>query len=119
MTKCYQAIARNIKEIRLNHNMTQKEFAKVLNLNACYYARLERGDDPKRHFTLDHIMILCKIYNVDPHSIITVLPEANELDWIRQDCSTCKYGKYNDIWKTKFCYHPDDCKDWNLWEAKE
>lgn len=112
MTECYAAIAKNIKQIRLDHNMTQKEFAKELNLNTNYYAMLERGDNPKRRFTLEHIMIICKIHNVDPHTIITVLPD---IPWLVQDCGNCKYC----VFKVKWTCLKKDCKDFNLWKAKK
>jgi hypothetical protein len=31
-------------------------------------------------------------------------------------CRNCKYGKYNDHWKTRFCYNPNECTEWSLWE---
>ena len=31
-------------------------------------------------------------------------------------CRNCKYGKYNDHWNTRFCYNPNECTEWNLWE---
>lgn len=38
---------------------------------------------------------------------------------IVKDCTTCEYGKYNDRYKTYFCYNnKKDCKEWNLWEEK-
>ena len=35
------------------------------------------------------------------------------------DCTTCRYGKYNDHWDSSFCYADGDCHDWNLWEKKD
>ena len=35
-----------------------------------------------------------------------------------KDCSTCKYGQYNDFWDQPFCYGPSDCKNWNKWEEE-
>ena len=31
-------------------------------------------------------------------------------------CKNCKYGRYNDHWNTFFCYHPDKCVYYTLWE---
>lgn len=35
------------------------------------------------------------------------------------DCTTCRYGKYNDHLDSSFCYADGDCHDWNLWEKKD
>lgn len=43
------------------------------------------------------------------------LPSAESQVAIK-DCRNCKHGKYNDHWGTCFCYNPNDCADWNLWE---
>ena len=34
-----------------------------------------------------------------------------------KDCRNCKYGKYNDYLNNFFCYSPDDCNNWEKWEA--
>ena len=36
-----------------------------------------------------------------------------------KDCSTCKYGMYNDHHGLNFCYNDKGCSNWELWEAKE
>ena len=33
-----------------------------------------------------------------------------------KDCRNCKYGNYNDHLETHFCYNPNECVEWNLWE---
>ena len=33
-----------------------------------------------------------------------------------KDCRNCKHGEYNDYWETHFCYNPNACTEWNLWE---
>lgn len=36
-----------------------------------------------------------------------------------KDCSTCKYGCYNDIFNQYFCYNNSiKCENWNKWEAR-
>ena len=41
------------------------------------------------------------------------------IDDMIKDCTTCEHGKYNDRYKTYFCYNnKKDCKEWNLWEIK-
>ena len=36
----------------------------------------------------------------------------------RCDCTTCKYGKYNDHWDMSFCYNPEKCDNFELYEKK-
>jgi hypothetical protein len=43
------------------------------------------------------------------------LPSAQPEQAVK-GCRNCKYGKYNDHWKTHFCYNPNECTEWNLWE---
>lgn len=77
---CFSDIAGNIKKIRKDHDLTQKQMSKILNIDAQYYARLERGDDPKRRFTLEKIILACALFNVTPNEIISKIPtgDSNE-----------------------------------------
>ena len=36
----------------------------------------------------------------------------------KKGCRNCKHGKYNDHWKTHFCYCPNDCNHWDRWEPQ-
>ena len=46
---------------------------------------------------------------------IDKVPSA-EPERAMKDCRNCKHGNYNDRWDTYFCYHSDDCNDWDKWE---
>ena len=35
------------------------------------------------------------------------------------DCTTCKWGKYNDHWDMPFCYNPKECNNFELYEKDE
>lgn len=48
MDASFTEIAKNIKNIRKEHGLTQKQMAERLQMDAHYYSILERGDDPKR-----------------------------------------------------------------------
>ena len=73
---CYSTIANNIKKLRKFHDLTQVEMAKLLDIEPQYYARLERGDDPDRKFTLEKVIMVCSIFRVTPNDIITKLPNV-------------------------------------------
>lgn len=49
------------------------------------------------------------------HDMVSKLPSAQPEQAVK-GCRNCKYGKYNDHWKTHFCYNPNECTEWNLWE---
>lgn len=76
MAPCYKEIAENIKKLRKTHSLTQKELSDMLDINPQYYARLERADDPQRHFTLDKILLACRIFDVTPNQVMTRLPDV-------------------------------------------
>lgn len=86
-------IAKNVKELRLDNNLTQKAMANLLKLNVQYYAAIERANDPLRHFTLEKILEICAIFDKSPNDIITVLPDVNE----KYDLAKDKMSK--DIYK--------------------
>ncbi len=52
--------------------------SKLLNIDTQYYSRLERGDDPKRRFTLEKIILACALFNVTPNEIISKIPTGDE-----------------------------------------
>lgn len=93
MNKVYEVIAKNVKDLRLDNNLTQRAMADLLRLNVQYYATIERANDPIRHFTLEKILEICAIFNKSPNDIITVLPDVNE----KYDLTRDKMSK--DIYK--------------------
>ena len=46
---------------------------------------------------------------------INALPSVQPEQAVK-DCRNCKHGKYNDHLETHFCYNPNECTEWNLWE---
>ncbi len=75
---CFNDIAMNIRKIRKDHDLTQKQMSKLLKIDTQYYSRLERGDDPKRRFTLEKIILACALFNVTPNEIISKIPTGDE-----------------------------------------
>lgn len=63
------SVAKNIKKYRLLNNMTQEELAQHLNLDAQYYAQLERGE---RNFTLQRVISVCRLFRIGIEDIIEV-----------------------------------------------
>lgn len=88
-----KVIAKNVKDLRLDNNLTQRAMSDLLRLNVHYYASIERANDPVRHFTLEKILEICAIFDKSPNDIITVLPDVNE----KYDLARDKMSK--DIYK--------------------
>lgn len=74
----FRAIASNMKQLRKKYALTQRELSEKLGLDPQYYARLERGDDPQRRFTLEKIIMACALFNVTPNDIITNIPSVDD-----------------------------------------
>ena len=74
----FREIASNMKQLRKKYALTQRELSEKLGLDPQYYARLERGDDPQRRFTLEKIIMACALFNVTPNDIITNIPSIDD-----------------------------------------
>lgn len=61
----------------------------------------------------DYIQI---VYKNDIDATPTIKSEHEQTI---KDCRNCKYGQYNDHYGIPFCYNPDNCTDWNLWEESK
>lgn len=53
--------------------------------------------------------------NIYIHLIRDIAPSAQPEQAVK-DCRNCKHGKYNDHLETHFCYNPNECTEWELWE---
>ncbi len=62
------SIARNIRAERVRCGFTQLQMAHKLGLSATGYNHKENG---KRQFTLEEFILICKILEVDPDTLIT------------------------------------------------
>lgn len=45
--------------------------------------------------------------------------KASSLGKADYDCTTCKWGKFNDHYGMPFCYNPNECENWKLYEKDE
>ena len=61
-----------IKNLRIDHDKTQKEIAAVLNTSQSYYAKYENGIRP---LPIDRLQELCRYYRVSADYILG-LPEG-------------------------------------------
>ena len=97
--ECFQAIAQNIKKVRLKNALTQKQMSEMLDINSQYYARLERGGEPNRNFTLDKIFLICSLFNISPNDLMTKLPDVEEtnLESIKKDKKKRQMRKGNGL----------------------
>ncbi|MCR5322666.1 MAG: helix-turn-helix domain-containing protein [Lachnospiraceae bacterium] len=73
--RLYKTISKNIKKYRILNNLTQAELAKMLSLDAHYYAQLERGE---RYFSLDKVVLACNVLNLKLDDIVETEPAVDE-----------------------------------------
>ena len=84
-----------IKNIRYNHNISQEELAKVLEINRNYLSRIETG---KSEPTLSIIRNMVNYFKVDVASLMDI--EGNSMDVeekIKLISEECKYLLDNDL----------------------
>ena len=69
-----------IKELRINNlNMTQEEFAKLLDYDRTYLSRIESG---KQNITLESLEHICNLLNVSLKDFFMYMDE----DHIEEEC---------------------------------
>lgn len=59
--------AKILKDLREDHDLFQKDIAKILNTSQSYYAQYENG---KRPLPIEHLITLAKFYNVSTDYIL-------------------------------------------------
>lgn len=67
---------KRIKDLREDHDMYQKDVAKLLGISQQYYSEYEKG---KRTIPIQHLITLAKFYNTSIDYIVG-LTEENNLD---------------------------------------
>ena len=58
---------RRIRDLRIDHDMTQSEVAKYLGTSQTMYARYERGAN---ELPIRHLIALCILYNVSSDYVL-------------------------------------------------
>ncbi len=66
-----------LRELRIDHDKTQQQIAKLLQTTQTYYAKYENGKHP---LPVKHLITLCEYYHVSADYILG-LPK--DLDWPR------------------------------------
>ena len=61
---CYQ---KRLRDLREDHDLTQKQVAEYLGTSQTMYARYERGAN---ELPLHHLVSLCKLYHVSADEIL-------------------------------------------------
>lgn len=56
-----------IRSLREDKDLFQSDIAKILNTTQSYYAQYENGHRP---LPIEHLITLCKFYNVSPEYIL-------------------------------------------------
>lgn len=59
--------SQRIRDLREDKDLLQLDIAKLLNTTQSYYAQYENGHRP---LPIDHLITLCKYYNVSPEYIL-------------------------------------------------
>lgn len=82
-------IYENIKKLRREKNITQKELAKKMSISRTSINYIEQG---KRNITTEELVKFCNIFNCSYEEILNKEEEQNHLDL---------YKKYTNQYKTK------------------
>lgn len=59
--------SQRIRDLREDKDLFQSDIAKILNTTQSYYAQYENGHRP---LPIEHLITLCKFYNVSPEYIL-------------------------------------------------
>lgn len=68
---------RRIRDLREDHDLTQKDVADILGTSQTMYARYERGAN---ELPIRHLLSLCKLYNVSADYILGLTEKKNHKD---------------------------------------
>ena len=87
----------NIRELRLNNNLTQEEFAEKIGISIQGVSNIERN---RYQPTADTIDKICSAFEITPAQLLVVSPKSNE-DIIKNIVtllSNCKPKKLKQIY---------------------
>ncbi len=75
--------AQRIRDVREDNDKTQKQIAEILQTTQSYYAQYENRH---RALPLEHLMTLCKYYNLSADYLLGFIDEPIPLN----RCAKCK-----------------------------
>lgn len=96
--KYQEILAKNIKNLRLKHNLTQEIFAEKIGLSLNGVSNIERNRYQPTAETIDKI---CKVFEISPAQLLVVPPDSNKaiIENIVTLLSGCSYGKLKKIYQ--------------------
>ena len=68
--KEYSVLATNILSLRIKNGLTQKQMAEILDIVPNNYTIKENNRDEARRFNLNHVLKLCKVFNITPNDLL-------------------------------------------------
>lgn len=68
--KEYSVLATNILSLRIKNGLTQKQMAEILDIVPNNYRIKESNKDEGRRFNLNHVLKLCKIFDLTPNDLL-------------------------------------------------
>lgn len=84
-------MGRRLKEQRQLLNLTQEEFAEILDMSLNYYGLIERGQNG---LSLERLLLLYKKLDIDPTYLITGDKHSVEIDKLIIDCPRNKRSDF-------------------------
>ncbi len=75
-----------LKDLREDRDLKQSDIAEILNMKQQQYSNYERGNRP---LPIEHLVTLCKFYNVSADFILGFTDEPIPLN----QCKNCKKNK--------------------------
>ena len=66
------AYVKRIRDLREDHDMSQRQVAKILGTSQTMYARYERGAN---ELPVRHLVTLCQFYNVSADYLLQLKPD--------------------------------------------
>ena len=96
--KYQELLAKNIKELRLKHNLTQEVFAEKIGLTTNGVSNIERNRYQPTAETIDRI---CKAFKITPAELLLVPADSNKeiIDNVVTLLSECPTRKLRKIYE--------------------
>lgn len=67
---------KRLRDIREDNDLTQKQIAKILDIDQSYYSKYEKGKHP---LPIEHLITLAKYYNTTTDYILGIIDEPHKI----------------------------------------